>query len=361
MSEEVTVTKLSAAPRETGLAQSDHDAAFEPLLTLIEQALTRAYRAVNREMVGMYWDVGAYISLRVKTEGWGKGVVAEFSDWLRHRLPGIKGFSPQNVWRMKQLYEAYEGNEKLSALLRETTWTNNVAILSGAKTDEAREFYLLLAVKYHYTSRDLERQIDSALFERTMLSKEGTKQIVVHHPELSSLRDRYLLEFLDLPTEHHERDLRQAIVAHLKDFLLEFGPDFAFLGQEYRIQVGNSDFFIDLLFQNRELACLVAVELKIGKFKPEHLGQLSFYLEALDRDVRKPHENPSIGLLLCTSKDDTVVEYALSRSLSPAMVAEYQLSLPDKKVLEAKLRELSEAAELELSPQQEWESGENNE
>jgi RecB family endonuclease NucS len=169
---------------------------------------------------------------------------------------------------------------------------------------------------------------------------------------LSPLRDSYSLEFLDLPDQHHERDLRAAIVAHLKDFILEFGQDFAFLGQEYRVQVDNSDFFIDLLFQNRELSCLVAVELKVGKFRPEQLGQLDFYLEALDRDVRKPHENPSIGLLLCTSKDDAVVEYALSRSLSPAMVAEYRLHLPDKKVLEAKLRELSEVAELEVSEDQ---------
>jgi predicted nuclease of restriction endonuclease-like (RecB) superfamily len=340
--------KLSAVPRGMDPALLDLDEAFGPLLAIIEQAQARAYRAINRELIGMYWDIGAYISGKVDAERWGKGVVNEFSRWVRRQRPGLKGFSPQNVWRMKQLYETYQGNEKLSALLRETTWTNNVTIMAGAKTDEAREFYLLLAVKYNYASRDLERQIGSLLFERTMLSNESTRQIVAHHPELASLRDSYALEFLGLPDDHHERDLRQAIVAHLKDFILEFGPDFAFLGQEYRVQVGNSDFFIDLLLWNRELSCLVAIELKVDKFRPDQLGQLNFYLEALDRDVRKPHENPSIGLLLCTSKDDQVVEYALSRSLSPAMVAEYQLRLPDKKVLEAKLRELSEFAELEV-------------
>lgn len=326
----------------------DLDEAFGPLLAIIEQAQARAYRAVNRELVGMYWDVGAYMSAKVKAERWGKGVVNEFSRWVRRRLPGVKGFSSQNVWRMKQLYETYEGNQKLSELVRETTWTNNLLIMAGAKTDEARKFYLLLATKYRYGSDDLERQIDSLLFERTMLSNETTKQIVARHPESASFKDSYTLEFLGLPDEHRERDLRDAIVAHLRDFILELGPDFAFLGQEYRVQVGDSDFFIDLLFQNRELACLVAVELKVGRFRPEQLGQLNFYLEALDRDVRKPHENPSIGLLLCTSKDDAVVEYALSRSLSPAMVAEYRLRLPDKRVLEAKLRELSDVAELEI-------------
>jgi len=344
--------KLSTVLREISPADLDADQAFAPLLHIIEQAQARAYRAVNHELVGMYWDIGAYISAKAASERWGKGVVAEFSRWVQRRLPGIAGFSPQNVWRMKQLYETYAGNEKLSALLRETTWSNNLAILSGAKTDEAREFYLLLATKYNYGFRELERQIDSLLFERTMVSNESTKQITARHPELAALRDSYALEFLSLPERHKERDLRDAIVTHLKDFILEFGKDFAFLGQEYRIQVGGTDFAIDLLFSNRELNCLVAIELKVGKFKPEHLGQLDFYLEALDRDVRKPHENPSIGLLLCTGKDDQVVEYALSRSLSPAMVAQYELHLPDKKMLEAKLRELSEVAELEVAEDQ---------
>jgi predicted nuclease of restriction endonuclease-like (RecB) superfamily len=344
--------KLSETLREIDPTRLNPDREFGPLLEIIESAQARAYRAVNRELVGMYWDIGAYISAKAHAEGWGTGVVAEFSRWVRGRLPGIKGFSPQNVWRMKQLFETYQGNPKLAELLGETTWTNNLLIMAGAKTDEAREFYLLLATKYRYGSQELERQIDALLFERTMLSNQTTKQIVARHPELASLRDSYTLEFLGLPEQHRERDLRAGIVAHLKDFILEFGPDFAFLGQEYRIQVGGTDFFIDLLFQNRELACLVAVELKVGKFRPEQVGQLDFYLEALDRDVRKPHENPSIGLLLCTSKDDTVVEYALSRSLSPAMVAEYQLRLPDKKVLKAKLRELSNVAELEAAENQ---------
>lgn len=220
--------------------------------------------------------------------------------------------------------------------------------MTGAKSDEAREFYLTLTAKNNYSSRELECQLDSMLFERTMISDEKNKLIIAKNNSLSTLRDNYTLEFLNLPKIHKESDLREAITTNLKDFILEFGQDFSLIGEEYRLQVGNSDFFIDLLFFNRELSCLVAIELKTGKFRPEHLGQLEFYLEALDRDVRKPNENPSVGLVLCATKDDTVVEYALSRSASPTLVADYKLHLPDKRILENKLRELREIAESEL-------------
>lgn len=243
---------------------------------------------------------------------------------------------------MKQFYENYCGNEKLSPLVREITWSNNLLIMAGCKTDEAREFYLKLCIANGYGKRELERQIDSMLFERTMISSAKHKELIAKTPAIGSLRDTYVLEFLDVPEDYKERDLRKSIIANLKQFILEFGKDFSFVGEEYKVQVGNSDFYIDLLFFNRALSCLVAVELKVGKFKPEHLGQLNFYLEALDRDVKKENENPSVGLILCASKDDAVVEYALSRSLSPAMVADYTLQLPDKKLLTAKLREITE-------------------
>ena len=217
----------------------------------------------------------------------------------------------------------------------------------AAKTDEEREFYLLLTVKNKYSARELERQITSSLYERTMISNEKNQLFIKKNEGLSALRDSYVLEFLDIPERHKEKELRKGIIANLRDFILEFGKDFSFVGEEYRVQVGNSDFTIDLLFFNRELSCLVAIELKIDKFKPEHLGQLEFYLEALDRDVKKQNENPSVGLILCTKKDDEVVEYALSRSMSPALIAEYQTYLPQKALLANKLRELREIAEAE--------------
>ena len=322
----------------------NNEKAFDDVISIIENARENAFRTVNRELINMYWSIGEYVSLRVAEGGWGKSVVKDFSDFIQSHYVGIKGFSPQNIWRMKQFFETYDGNEKLSALLRELSWTNNTLIMI-CKTEEEREFYLKLAVKNRYSSRELERQIDSGLYERSMLSDITNKLITERNEGLSALRDSYVLEFLNLPVNHKEKDLRKAIVGNLKKFILEFGKDFTLVDEEYRVQVGNTDFSIDLLFFNRELHCLVAIELKIGRFKPEHLGQLEFYLEALDRDVKKIDENPSVGLILCAKKDDTVVEYALSRSLSPAMIADYRLHLPDKHILENKLRELTELAE----------------
>jgi len=317
---------------------------FDEVISIIENARENAFRAVNRELINMYWDIGKYVSHCVSEGGWGRSIVKDFSDFIQNHYVGIKGFSSQNIWRMKQFYETYRDNEKLSALLREISWTNNLQIMSG-KSNEEREFYLTLAVKNCYSSRELKRQMDSALFERTMMSEITNKLITERGEGLTALRDSYVLEFLDLPEKHKEKDLRKAIVKNLKNFILEFGKDFAFIGEEYRIQVGNRDFYIDLLFGNRELHCLVAIELKIGEFEPEHLGKMEFYLEALDRDVKKKFENPSVGLILCTKKDASVVEYALSRTLSPALIADYKLYLPDKRILENKLRELTELAE----------------
>ncbi|MCL2058059.1 MAG: PDDEXK nuclease domain-containing protein [Oscillospiraceae bacterium] len=318
--------------------------AFNGVIAIIENARESAFRAVNRELISMYWNIGEYVSRRVTDSDWGKSTVKEFSIFIQNRYVGINGFSAANIWRMKQFYETYQGKEKLVSLIRELPWTHNLRIMP-CKTDEEREFYLTLSVKNRYTSRELMRQMDSGLYERTMLSDIHNKLITKQNKDLTALRDSYVLEFLDLPDKHSEKDLRRAIVGNLKKFILEFGKDFAYVGDEYRVQVGNRDFYIDLLFSNRELCCLVAIELKIGEFEPEHLGKMEFYLEALDRDIKKDNENPSVGLILCTKKDTTVVEYAMSRSLSPALIAEYKLHLPDKKVLESKLRELAALAE----------------
>jgi predicted nuclease of restriction endonuclease-like (RecB) superfamily len=319
---------------------------FGEVLSIIEQARESVYHTANRELISMYWDIGKFVSEKVRSAGWGKTTVKDFSEFIQSRYAGIQGFSTSNIWRMRQFYETYKDSDRLSALACEINWTNNLKIMARAKTDEAREFYLLLAAKNRYSTNELERQIDSMLFERTMISDEKNKLFIAKNAGLAPLRDNYVLEFLDIPHNHKEHELRKAILTNLKDFILEFGKDFTFVGEEYRVQVGNSDFKIDLLFFNRELVCLVAIELKVGAFKPEHLGQLEFYLEALDSDVKKENENPSVGLILCADKDDAVVEYALRRSMSPALVANYQLHLPDKKLLEEKLRELTEIADV---------------
>ena len=233
------------------------------------------------------------------------------------------------------------------SMLCQISWTHHLVILSGTKTAAEREFYINLCIKEHYGKRELERQISSGLFERVVIGKQTLPpgKIELHQNIVNTFKDNYIFEFLNLPEKHSEDDLQKALITQLKSFILELGKDFLFIGEEYRLQVGNSDFYIDLLFYHRTLRCLAAFELKADKFKPEYLGQLNFYLEALDRDVRKPDENPSIGILLCRSNDDAVVEYAMNRYLSPALVADYQTKLPDKKLLQEKVRRLFGDAE----------------
>ena len=228
----------------------------------------------------------------------------------------------------------------MSAVLTQINWTNHLAIMSKAKTVEERHFYITLCVKESYSSRELERQIDSGYYERYMLSKEKLLPEPIKGLKENPFLDSYVIEFLDLPKNFKEADLRKGLIQNMKEFILEVGKDFTFIDEDYRVQVGGEDFRIDLLFFHRGLQCLVAFELKIGKFKPEYISKMDFYLEALDRQKKKENENPSVGMILCASKDDEVVEYAMSRTLSPMMVAEYKLQLPDKAVLQRKLQEL---------------------
>ena len=232
------------------------------------------------------------------------------------------------------------GDEFVSALLTQISWTNHLAIMSKAKTMEERHFYITLCIKEAYSSRELERQIESGYYERYMLSKEKLLPEPIKGLKENPFLDSYVIEFLDLPKNFKESDLRKGLIQNMKEFILEVGKDFTFIDEEYRVQVGGEDFRIDLLFFHRGLQCLVAFELKIGKFKPEYISKMDFYLEALDRQKKKENENPSVGMILCASKDDEVVEYAMSRTLSPMMVAEYKLQLPDKEVLQKKLQEL---------------------
>ena len=317
---------------------------FNEVLEMIKVAKQKVFAAVNTSLIDLYWQIGCYISHQIEMSGWGRSVVEELANYIRTKEPGSEGFSKQNLWRMKQFYETYkDADEKLSALLREISWTNNLIIMSSANSLDERVFYMNLCAKERLSSRQLERQIDSALFERSQLSQPKLSPLLREiAPKAESVfRDQYVMEFISGKEAKPESGLRNALISQMKDFILELGKDFIFIDQEYRLQVGKSDFRIDLLFYHRELQCLVAFELKTEKFKPEHLGQLNFYLEALDRDVKKPHENPSIGVLLCKSKDDEVVEYALSRSLSPTLVAEYELKLPDKALLQRKMQELA--------------------
>ena len=300
-------------------------------------------------MINLYWNIGKHISQKIESSEWGKGIVSNLSDYLKRTEPNVKGFSSQNLWRMKQFFEVYNKNKKLSPMVREISWTNNLIIISKSKSDEEKEFYLRLSKNERLTKRELERDIDSGLFERVLLSNEKLSPVVREiHPKANEVfKDNYVLDFLALPTNFSEKTLRKSILENLKQFILEFGKDFTFVGEEYRVQVGMKDFYIDLLFFHRELQCLVVVDLKITDFKPAYLGQIEFYLEALDRDVKKEHEKPSVGIVLCKNKDEKVVEYSLSRSMSPTLVSKYQTELFDKKLLETKLEEYFRIAEKE--------------
>ena len=317
---------------------------FKEIISIIETARTRALKAVNAEMIQMYWNVGEYLSGLCAASKHGDKVIDEVAAYIAQVNPGVKGFNRRGLYRMKQFYETYKDDEFVSPLVTQISWTNHLLIMSGSKSAEERHFYMSLCVKERYSKRELERQMDSAYYERYMLTNQQPLPTPVSKDIRGSILDTYVLEFLDLPNDFSERNVRKAITSNLKDFILEFGKDFTFIGEEYRIQVGGQDFFIDLLFYNRALSCLVPVELKIGKFKPEHIGQINFYMEALDRDVKKTNENPSVGVILCASKDDSVVEYALSRSTSPTLVSSYTQHLPDKKLLQQKLRELTDLA-----------------
>jgi predicted nuclease of restriction endonuclease-like (RecB) superfamily len=335
---------------------------FSDIVTLIQQARQNAVKTVNTELINLYWLVGEYISKRLASSSWGEKTIDELAHYLNTQHPELKGFNRRGLYRMRQFYETYSSAKIVSSLmtqlgdggikstlLTQVSWTHHLVLLGRAKTEEEREFYLRLSVQEKYSVRELERQINSGVFERVMLGNQNQPPALkeINQDFSNIFKDSYVFEFLNIPEPHSEGALQKALLTQMKEFILELGRDFLFVGEEYRLQVGNSDFFIDLLFYHRGLQCLVAFELKADKFKPEHLGQLNFYLEALDRDIKKENENPSIGILLCKDKDHEVVEYALSRNLSPALVAEYRTQLPDKSLLQKKLHIIFEGRQEE--------------
>ena len=322
---------------------------YSEIVKIIQSARERAFYKVNEELIGMYLQIGKYVSENSRDAAYGDAYVEGLADFFAKNYPELKGFTRRGLYRMRQFYELYGEDEKVSALLTQLSWTNHLQIMSACKSDEERYFYMALCAKEKYSTRELERQIDSAYYERYMLSQKPTTPAITEAKRSTSnvFLDTYTLEFLDVSEVANEKDLQKSIVQNLKNFILEIGKDFSFVGEEYRLQVGGHDYYIDLLFYHRGLSCLVAFELKIDEFKPEYVGKMNLYLEALDRDVKKPNENPSVGVILCAKKDDEVVEYALSRSLSPTMVSEYKLKLIDKNLLQRKLKEYIELAESE--------------
>lgn len=348
---------------------------FVEIIQIIKQSRENAIKAVNAELINLYWNVGMYISSKIQHSDWGDKTVTDLALYIQKNYPELKGFGKRGLYKMIQFYETYpishefitsknflkdSDNEGFAivpslmaqfkvidikgSLLTKISWTHHIVIFSRSKVEEERKFYLYQSIREGYSVRELERQISASLFERTMLGQLKTQLPKTDKTsEFKQLfKDSYIFDFLNLPESHYENDLQKGLLLKMKDFILELGKDFIFIGEEYKLMVGNSDFYIDLLFYHRGQQCLIAFELKAGKFKPEHIGQLNFYLEALDRDVKKEHENPSVGILLCKDKDNQVVEYSLSRSLSPTMVAKYRTQLPEKELLQQKLYDIFE-------------------
>lgn len=361
---------------------------FGEIIDIILQHKSNASRAVNEELLLTAWHVGGYVSAKLKSEEWGSKVVSQLSEYIRSQYPDIKGYSKRSIYNMVMFYDEYSSEtfiatirqylntefvqpktaqieasdqkqevpvivqpktaqivqptvEQMPKILELTTLTNHIEILCRCKSNEERLFYILYANKEHLVKRELQRCISNQTYAGLLGSKDNmSKGLLERYPNAPVMfKDTLFVDFLNLPKKHSETKLRNGLIEHMKQFILELGKDFIFMDQEYRLNIGASTFKADLLFFHRGLQALVAVELKKTKFHPRDLGQLEFYLEALDRDVKRSNENPSIGIILCPEADRVVVEYAMSRSMSPTMIAEYRRILISQERMQQQLNE----------------------
>jgi predicted nuclease of restriction endonuclease-like (RecB) superfamily len=294
--------------------------------TRIRQAQYQALRAANKELLSLYWDLGESIHRKQDSLGWGKAVVQTLADDLQAEFPGRNGFSATNLWLMRQFYAEYQGQPKLQPLVGEISWAKNLVVMSRCKDLLEREFYLRATARFGWTKAVLQHQIDNKSYEKYLLNQtnfDATLPAEIKAQAMLAVKDHYTFDFLDLAEEHSERELERSLVNNIRRFLAEMGGAFTFVGNQHRLEVGGQEYFIDLLLFHRRLRCLVAIELKIGSFEPEHKGKMEFYLEALDTQERMDDENPPIGIIICRDKNKTVVEYALRTAGRPIGVATY--------------------------------------
>ncbi len=341
------MTPTADNPASSPGSLSDYPRLLSEIKERIRAAHYEALRAVNRELVGLYWDIGRMIVERQAGETWGKAVVQQLAGDLQREFPGVAGFSASNVWRMKALFETYRGLEKLAPLVREISWSHNLVVMERCSDPLEREFYIRMTRKFGWTRNVLIHQIGNQSYEKSLLGQTNFDQALT--PELLAqarlaVRDEYTFDFLELSEKHSERELERAIIARIEDFLRAMGGLFAFMGSQYRLEVDGEEYFIDLLLFHRRLRALVAIELKIGRFAPEFVGKTQFYLTALDRQIRQEDENPSIGIILCKEKNRTVVEYALHNARSPIGVATYETTRTLPKALKGQLPSPKEIA-----------------
>ncbi len=307
--------------------------AFGSFVTEIKEKILssqyEALKAVNKELINLYWDIGKMIVEKQENNGWGKSVVKNLSNELQREFVGIKGFSTQNLWNMRQFYLEYRDNEKLQPLVREISWTKNLVIFQKCKNELQRQFYLGMTKKFGWTKNVLIHQIEGKSYENFLINQTNFDKTLVEkykHQASLAVKDEYNFDFLDLRKDYDERELEIGLINKIREFLAQMGHNFAFIGNQYRLEVDEEEYFIDLLLYHRGLKSLVAIELKVGKFKPEYAGKMNFYLSVLNDRVKLEDENPSIGIIICKEKNRTTVEYALKDSNKPIGIATYNLT-----------------------------------
>lgn len=346
--------------KELSKVDENFTAFVKDIKTKILSSQYEALKAVNKELINLYWDIGKNIVQKQEQFGWGKSVVKNLSEELQKEFAGMKGFSVQNLWNMRQFYLEYFENEKLQTLSREIGWSHNVAVFHKCKDELEREFYIKMVIKFGWTYRVLDNHIDNKSYEKFLLNQTNFDNTVVEkykHQAKLAVKDEYNFDFLELGEEHSEYELELGLVNKIREFLAQMGTDFAFLGNQYKLEVDEEEYFVDILLYHRRLKSLIAIELKIGKCKPEYAGKMNFYLSVLNDTIKLPDENPSIGIIICKEKKRTTVEYALKESNQPIGIATYKLTeylpiefkdlLPTPSEISKKLEDLFENGVIE--------------
>ncbi len=288
-----------------------------------------ALKKVNYELISLYRDIGKMIVQKQKKHGWGKSIVEKLSRDLQKELPGLRGYSVQNLWYMRQFYLEYANNSNLQSLVGEISWTHNLTIMSKVKEPLEREFYIRMTRRMGWSKNVLIHQIENRTYEKTLTSQTNFKKALpakIRNQAKLAVKDEYAFDFLELGENHSEVELERALIARINRFLIEMGGSFAFMGNQFRLKIDDNEYFVDILLYHRKLRCLVAVELKVGEFIPEYVGKMQFYLAALDSKIKAKHENPSIGIIVCKEKKRTIVEYALRETKKPIAVAQYKIT-----------------------------------
>ncbi len=316
----------------TKIKQTGYITFLKEVKDKVQQARLKALKAVNKELLALYWEIGRIILVNQQKNGWGKSIVEKLAVDLQSGFPGMKGFSSPNLWRMRKFYQTYT---KLAPLVREISWSHHVILFEKVKTKKERDFYMRMTKEYGWSKNILIHQIENMTFRKFQTNQTNFDKAIAgkyRYQAKLAVKDEYTFDFLELSNEYDERELELALLRNIRKFLLEMGSDFTFIGNQYKLRVGNEFYYIDLLLYHRKLKSLIAIELKAGRFKPEYAGKMQFYLTALNRTMRYKDENPSIGIIVCKEKDRTVVEFALNETRSPIGVAQYALkrSLPKK-------------------------------